>query len=385
MTVRPGHLVPLRGGAPTDLVRRALEVSAAGGVPLIGDDRWSESYWRSVRDRSTASGPQPGQGWATLTSGTTGEPRIVLRTAASWADSFPAVGALLDLGPDDVLALSSPPASSLSLFSVAHAATVGCSLALPTTHALTPDDARDATRFHGTPNGLRALLDGEVPPRLRVALIGGASLDPGLRARAEDLGIRVVSYYGAAELSFVAVDDGADPDRPGLRAFPGVELEVRDDDVLWVRSPFVATGYLGGSGPLRRDGDWSSVGDRARIDDGIVTLLGRSDDAILTAAATVIPADVEEALRRLDEVDDAVVLGLPNAGVGSLVTAVLELHPGARPTRAMLRDALAPLLPPTHRPRRWFVVDELPRTVTGKAARAELADRLAAGTVASLD
>jgi len=43
------------------------------------------------------------------------------------------------------------------------------------------------------------------------------------------------------------------------------------------------------------------------------------------------------------------------------------------------------LLPPTHRPRRWFVVDELPRTVTGKAARAELADRLAAGTVASLD
>jgi long-chain acyl-CoA synthetase len=116
-----------------------------------------------------------------------------------------------------------------------------------------------------------------------------------------------------------------------------------------------------------------------------VTLLGRSDDAILTAAATVIPADVEEALRRLDEVDDAVVLGLANAGVGSLVAAVLELHPGAHPTRAMLRDALAPLLPPTHRPRRWFVVDELPRTVTGKAARAELADRLAAGTVASLD
>jgi long-chain acyl-CoA synthetase len=309
----------------------------------------------------------------------------VLRTAASWADSFPAVGALLDLGPDDVLALSSPPASSLSLFSVAHAATVGCSLALPTTHALTPDDARDATRFHGAPNGLRALLDGEVPPRLRVALIGGAALDPGLRARAEGLGIRVASYYGAAELSFVAVDDGVDPDRPGLRAFPGVELEVRDDDVLWVRSPFVATGYLAGDGPLRRDGDWSTVGDRARIDDGVVTLLGRSDDAILTAAATVIPADVEEALRRLDEVDDAVVLGLANAGVGSLVAAVLELHPGAHPTRAMLRDALAPLLPPTHRPRRWFVVDELPRTVTGKAARAELADRLAAGTVASLD
>jgi long-chain acyl-CoA synthetase len=229
MTVRPGHLVPLRGGAPADLVRRALEVRAAGGVPLLGDDRWSESYWRAVRDRSAAAGPQPAQGWATLTSGTTGEPRIVLRTAASWADSFPAVGALLDLGPDDVLALSSPPASSLSLFSVAHAATVGCSLALPTTHALTPDDARDATRFHGAPNGLRALLDGEVPPRLRVALIGGAALDPGLRARAEGLGIRVASYYGAAELSFVAVDDGVDPRSPASSSRCGTTTSSGSD------------------------------------------------------------------------------------------------------------------------------------------------------------
>lgn len=385
MTVDPGQLVPMRGGAPTELVRRTLEVRAAGGVPLLGDDRWSEPYWRSVCDRVAAAGPRAGAAWATLTSGTTGEARIVLRTAASWADSFPAVSALLDLGPDDVLALSSPPASSLSLFSVAHATAVGCSLALPAAHTLTPDDARDATRFHGTPNGLRALLDAGAPARLRVALVGGASLDRGLRSRAEDLGIRVVSYYGAAELSFVAVDDSATPDRPGLRAFPGVDLEVRDDDELWVRSPFAASGYLGGDGPFRRDGDWCTVGDRARIDDGRVTLLGRSDDAILTAAATVIPADVEEALRRLDDVDDAVVLGLPNAGVGSLVTAVLELHPGSAPSRATLRDALEPLLPPSHRPRRWFVVDELPRTTTGKAARAELAARLAAGEVTSLD
>lgn len=383
-----GRIVLLRGGDPTDLAKRVVAERTAGRIPLVGDDRWSEQHWSAIRDRVTAAGPQPGQAWATLTSGSTGDPRIVLRTAESWAASFPAVTELLGAGPDDVLALSSPPASSLSLFSIAHAAEAGFTLTLPRTHTLTARDARKATLFHGTPTGLRILLDAGAPPRLRTALIGGASLDPALRTRATALGIRVVSYYGAAELSFVAVDDG-DADRPGLRAFPGVELDVREDDVLWVRSPFVASAYLAGAvegaGPMRRDGDWATVGDRARLEDGRLTLLGRADDAILTAAATVIPADVEQALRQLEGVGDAVVFGLPNEGVGELVTAVIEATSGARPVRSELRTAAASLLPPTHLPRRWFSVDELPRTVTGKPARAELIRLVQAGEVARLE
>src|SRR4051794_13057927 len=122
MTTDAGRIVPLRGGVPTELVRRALEVRAAGDVPLLGGDRWSEPYWRAVCDRAAVAGPQPGQAWATTTSGTTGAPRIVLRTSDSWASSFAPVAQLLGAGHDDVLALASPPASSLSLFSIAHAA-----------------------------------------------------------------------------------------------------------------------------------------------------------------------------------------------------------------------------------------------------------------------
>ncbi|KQQ52525.1 class I adenylate-forming enzyme family protein [Plantibacter sp. Leaf314] len=383
MTTDAGRIVPLRGGAPAELVRRALEVRAAGDVPLLGDDRWSDPYWRAVCDRASAAGPQPGQAWATTTSGTTGTPRIVLRTAGSWAGSFAPVAQLLGAGPDDVLALASPPASSLSLFSIAHAAAAGFGLILPSRHVLTAGEAQDATLFHGTPNGLRRLLDDGRPPRLRAALVGGASLDPALRERATALGVRVVSYYGAAELSFVAVDDGTDPEQPGLRAFPGVALEVRDE-VLWVRSPYLASSTLGGSGALHRDGVWATVGDRARLDGARLSLLGRSDDAILTAAATVIPSDVEEALRLVDDITDAVVFGLPNDGVGELVTAVVEARPCARPTRAELRAAVSRLLPPSHHPRRWFIVDELPRTTTGKAARAAVIERVRAGEVATL-
>ena len=68
-------------------------------------------------------------------------------------------------------------------------------------------------------------------------------------------------YYGAAELSFVAWGAHADD----LRPFPGVEVSVREGEV-WVRSPYLCTGYDGPPGPLRRDGDgFATVGDRGSM------------------------------------------------------------------------------------------------------------------------
>ncbi|MGJ4844711.1 class I adenylate-forming enzyme family protein [Leifsonia sp. Le1] len=382
-------IVPLVGagsataGAARELIGRIHSVRAAGDVPLVGDDRWPEKQWRQVRAAAEAAGPLPGIGWATLTSGSTGAPRIVVRSVESWSASFAAVDALLGVQDGDVLALPAPAASSLSLFSIARAAEGGPELLMPEGHAVVASDFADATLFHGTPRALRTILDAgpAATPLLRAALVGGADLDAGTRARAEERGIRVVAYYGAAELSFVAVDHG-----DGLRPFPGVEVEIRDGE-LWVRSPYAASGYLGGDGPLRRDGAWCTVGDRAELVDGRIRLSGRADDAILTAAATVVPAEVETALLGLPGVTDAVVFGLPNDGVGALVAAVLELARGdgedgvlAGGLRAQARAVLAP----THVPRRWFVMDALPRTASGKPARAELLRSVLAGEVSGL-
>ncbi len=371
-------VVPLRGGSAAELVERIREVRAAGGVPLTGDDRWPEEQWRAVARLAAEARPAPGDAWATLTSGSSGSPRIVLRTEDSWAASFPAVAGLLDAGPEDALALPAPPASSLTLFSIAHALAGGPRPLLPRGHALVAADFADATCFHGTPQAFRALLDAGAPPRLRAALIGGSHLDPALRARAEALGIRVAAYYGAAELSFVAVDAG-----DGLVPFPGVEAEVRDG-VLWVRSPYLASGSAGGSGPLERDGAWATVGDRAELADGRLRLLGRADDAILSASATVVPEEVEAVLRSLPGVRDAVVFGLPVPRVGALVAAAIEPEGAEAPGVAALRAAAAERLAPAHLPRRWFVA-ELPRTVSGKPARAELVQRVVAGEVTALD
>lgn len=383
--------------AAHELVDHVRAVRAAGDVPLVGDRRWPEAQRQAVEGLVRDARPPADAAWASLTSGSSGTPRIVLRTTASWAESFPAVSALLDdpAVPDAerVVALPAPPSSSLTLFSVAHALGGGPRPVFP---GQAPgqhpgqdsgydDGLAHATSFHGTPQALRTLLDGGRIPRVRIALVGGSHLDHDVRADAESRGIRVTAYYGAAELSFVAVDDGT-----GLRPFPGVDIDVRDGE-LWVRSPFAALGYLGTSGPLRTDGAWATVGDLAALDPdpdpetgtgtGMLRLRGRADGAILTASATVIPEEVEAELRQVPAIADAVVFGLPAAGVGSLVAAMLEPAPGSPPlTAGSLRGIMSARLGPAHRPRIWFT-GELPRNASGKPARAEIVRRALAGEV----
>ncbi|MGJ9402485.1 AMP-binding protein [Arthrobacter sp. KK5.5] len=376
-----GGLVPVHPAPDRDLVEHLRAIRADGGIPLVCDDRWSAEHAERVRRLCATAEPAPGVGWAGLTSGSGGRPRVVLRSAASWSDSFAAVGDLLGARDGDVLALPAPPSASLTLFSLAHALEGGPRPVLNSGHAAGAADFADATLFHGTPHHLRSLLDAGSPPRLRAALVGGSGLDSALRRRAEALGIRVTAYYGAAELSFVAVDHG-----DGYVAFPGVEIDVRDG-VVWVRSRFVADGYLDDgrgadtAGPFRSADGWHTVGDLAAHSGGALRLLGRADGAVLTASATVIPEDVEAVLRTVDGVGDAVVLGMPHAGIGALLAAVIEPAASGTPaTSSALRAAAGRLLAPSHRPRRWFGA-RLPRTPSGKPARSELARMLSAREV----
>lgn len=368
------RIVVLRG-SPDELVDRIQAVRGRRDVPLVGDDRWPAAQWSAVRDLADA-GPVPdGAAWAALTSGTSGAPRIVLRTDASWERSFAVVSKLLTDGTavDELIMLPAPPSSSLTLFSLAHALSGGPRPVFPGGR-----EATEATLFHGTPQALRTMLEARALPRLRTALVGGSRLDAGLRADAESLGIRVVSYYGAAELSFVALDEGS-----GLRAFPGVETAVRDGE-LWVRSPYTALGYLGRSGPLRTGGGWATVGDLATVDGGVLTLRGRGDEAILTASATVVPDEVEAGLRTLPGVADAVVFGIPRRRVGALVAAMVEVDAHTPPpTAGSLRSMAATRFTPAHRPRVWFT-GQLPRSASGKPARAEVRRLVATGEVVRL-
>ncbi len=301
------------------------------------------------------------------TSGTSGVARTVVRTARSWIESFPAVTVLTGLTANSRVWLPGPITATMNLFAAVHADWEGATLV---------DSWADATHVHLTPARLDTLLAAEIDLSERMIIVAGDALDAGLRRRTEAAGARVAHYYGAAELSFVAWG----PDRDGLRAFPGVEIDVRDGEV-WVRSPYLASGYEGGvGGPLRRDETgFATVGDRGSFaaDEheaaGRLVVYGRPD-SVTTGGATILLADVEAALRAPGLRGKVVVIGLPHPRLGQIVAAVLTDAADREPTRAAAAELGA------GRPRRWFVRATLPMTAVGKVDRASLVAEFSVAT-----
>jgi long-chain acyl-CoA synthetase len=289
------------------------------------------------------------------TSGTSGRARTVVRTTASWVDSFSAVTELAGLGRGARVWVPGPLSATMNLFAAVHAQAVG---------AVLVGRAADATHLQLTPSGLRRLLDEDAGLSGRTAVVAGDRLESTLRVSGEAAGLRIAHYYGAAELSFV----GWGTDSVDLQPFPGVELDVRDA-VIWVRSPFVAERVDGEPGQFNQDAaGFTTVGDRGQWRDGRLLVHGR-DDAVVTGGVTVLLADVEAALRP-GLVGQVTVVGLPHIQLGEVVAAVLTDHRD----RQAARLAAARLGPA--RPLRWFVRDRLPLTPAGKVDRQTLAREL---------
>lgn len=307
-----------------------------------------------------------------FTSGSSGSPRAVVRTMHSWQASLQPLTDVTRIGArdvdPDVVWVPGPLSSSLFLYGAVHA--VSCGLAWVRGRPDAPA-VQHVTAAHLVPTQLADSLDAReegLLPRLGTVVVAGAALAPSLRERALAHGLRVVEYYGAAELSFVGwCDDGG-----ALRAFPGAETRVADDGMLWVRSPYLARAYLrpGSTGAWQQRDGWHSVGDLARPAPLGWHLLGRGDAAVVTGGHTVIVEEVEAVLRDVPGVAGVVVLGLPHERLGAVVTAVVLPTSRDHPRLAERLHQAAHTLPSPARPRRWLRADDVPRTHSGKVDRA---------------
>jgi long-chain acyl-CoA synthetase len=303
-----------------------------------------------------------GRAIALRTSGTAGAARAVVRTTQSWFGSFGHVTGLLAMDERSRVWTPGPLSATMNLFAAVHATDLGARV------QTLPDGATHAVL---TPAVLaRTIAQGSLPPGVQV-LVAGDRLSRTLHDQALAAGAAQVShYYGAAELSFVAWGSHADD----LTPFPGVEVDSRDG-VLWVRSHYVCQGYAGPAGPLFRGADgFATVGDRGVVADGRVRVLGRGDDAVVTAGGTVLVADVEAALEAATG-HPVTVVGLPHPDLGQVVCGVVTDEALVGPLRKHSRAVLDPV----QRPRRWYAVAELPLTPAGKLDRRRLRDVLVAG------
>ncbi|KQX66595.1 class I adenylate-forming enzyme family protein [Angustibacter sp. Root456] len=356
---------------PDRLLER-LEIRLEGRLhaPLaVLDPTWPPPLReRALTDLSTAlrDGRVGDDHLVLFTSGSSGRPKGVVRTVESWRASLEPLTRLTGATDRDVVWLPLPLTSGLSLYGGVHARAVGAGVVTSPVHRGVPPEA---TLTHVVPAMLSDVCDAveRGTSRLRTAIVAGAALAPALRRRAERAGLDVLEYYGAAELSFVGWrrDDGP------MHDFPGAQVRVADDE-LWVRSPYACLGYLdpAHTGPLRADGEWRTVGDRAHRDGQGWRVLGRGDAAVATGGHTVVAEELEAAIHELPGVRDVAVVGLPHGRLGQVVAAVVVVAAGVR--RADLVSGLRPL-PSWSRPVHWLRAEHLPRTSTGKLARTDVA------------
>ncbi|WP_421106421.1 condensation domain-containing protein [Streptomyces sp. NEAU-S77] len=348
--------------------------------------------------RSTAGRPpSPADGpWVTaLSSGSTGEPKRVVRTQAHQVAEATNITATAGITSDDVLLCPLPLFHALGQFCCLLAAVrSGATLVLPdrSAGASSVEAVVRALALHrvtlliAVPQIFDALADlpSDTPADLgtvRLCLSGSNFLDPAVVQRFEArFGLPIRQTYGSTEAGSVCWDVGAEPS-PGTVGTPlkGVQIQVTDEGGAPL--PPGVTGEIVVSGPAVVNDPGSGhhrTGDLGRLDThGRLTVVGRSRVLIDTGGHKVNPVEVEQALVDHPLIADAGVVGIPLPGRGALLVAAVRLRDD---TRAAPPDVLAHCarrLPPYAVPQRVRVVAEVPRTALGKIRRAVLAARLA--------
>ena len=343
----------------------------APGLPIAERGARAPSPFRRLPPEYL--GQDEAGGWfETLTSGSLGVPRRIVRSQASWAASFAVNAGLFGIGPGGRVAVPGGLASSLALYGAVEGLCLGAEVHL--LDGLRPDRQRAALAARGvavvyaTPAQLRLMVEAGGPVLgLRRIVVGGAKLDGGLRAALREMapGAVVTEFYGAAEASFIAVADEATPEGSVGRAYPGVEIEAPEGEPgeIWLRSPYVFAGYGGEVGGARwRDG-WLSVGEWGALRDGYLWLAGRAGRMVTVADANVFPEEIEGFLMGLPGVRRAAVLARPDGLRGSVLVAVLM---GDATREAEVLRAVRAELGATKAPRRVVWVEDWPELASGK-------------------
>jgi O-succinylbenzoic acid--CoA ligase len=216
----------------------------------------------------------------------------------------------------------------------------------------------------------RVLDDGRATAalaRFDAVLVGGQATPAALRDRAVAAGVRIVTTYGASETSGGCVYDGV--------PFGTVRTEVVDGE-LQLSGPMLAEGYLGDDDRtattfVDRDGlRWYRTGDAATVSDGVVRVLGRLDDVVVSGGEKVRLGAVERLVRDLPDQHGAVVTRRASGEWGEVPVVVTEQPLDLDTVRSHVGDALGRAA----RPAAVVVVDRLPMLPSGKPDRRAIQD-----------
>jgi acyl-CoA synthetase (AMP-forming)/AMP-acid ligase II len=379
-----------------EVFTRALTELGAASWSLDADD----VTVRTLATRSPGEG-DPRVGIEMLTSGTTGPPKRIPLTRAQLEASLasalqhndrahakikPALSGTVGLVTLPIVHIGGLWALLQSLVAARPFAMLD-RFTVPGWHSVVKEHRPAVAGL--PPAAMRSVLDSGIPREdlasIRAINAGTTAVDPELvDAFYERYGIPTLVVYGATEFSgavagWTVKDFHAQwNDKKGSvgRAFPGVQLQIVDDDgaVLAVNEP----GRLQVATPQAGEEGWITTSDLAHLDaDGFLYIDGRADDVIVRGGFKVAPETVVRALRTHPAVADAAVAPMPDRRLGQIPVAAVELIAGTSIDGDALREHCRATLTAYEVPARIFVVDELPRGAALKVDRRRLLAMLA--------
>ncbi|MFM9884905.1 MAG: class I adenylate-forming enzyme family protein [Burkholderiales bacterium] len=343
------------------------------------------------------------------TSGSTGVPKGVMLTHHNMTSAWAAVQAYLQLREDDVIGLALPPTFSYGMYNILMGVGIGSTVVLERSAAFPIRLAQMLERervsvFPGVPTLFGALLEladfAKFDLRAIRLLTNAAASLPATYLRQIQLALphaRFYSMYGLTEckrVSYLSPDEiDARPESVG-RGMPNQEHWLVDD--LGQRLPNGSTGELVVRGSHVMRGYWNRpaetaarlrpgriagenvlhTGDIFRTDsDGYLYFVARKDDIIKTRGEKVAPREVENAIHMIESITGCAVVGVPDPVLGEAVKAYVTLRSGSMITpRDIIRHCLN-CLENHMAPKFVEVVDELPRTESGKIRHATLREQ----------
>lgn len=331
-----------------------------------------------------------------FSSGTTGMPKAVRHTHASFAAAVTQWRRVLELTPADRLQIVTPPSHILGLLNIATVLDSGAWMRLHRRFDLDAmlrhiESDRITVEMAVAPIALALASHPELETfdlsSLRYIMWGATPVTASVAETVtRRTGVPWLPAYGASEVPVITCNpvDGARLDSVG-RAAPGVKLRVvaldtgeeaaagRDGEIQ-VHAESVMAGYLpaDANDTAFTDG-WYRTGDVGSVDaDGWVRITDRVKDMIKVKGFQVAPAEIEAVLHGHPGIDDCAVFGVVDPSGETIVAAVVA--PSALDAEAVA-DYVAARLASYKRPGRVIFVPEIPRLPSGKVLRRLLEER----------
>ncbi len=209
-------------------------------------------------------------------------------------------------------------------------------------------------------------------------------------------GHHILERYGMTETNMNTSNPFDGERRPGTVGKPlsSVELRLTNSEtgdivedgeigMIEVRGPNVFKGYWQmpekTAEELRENG-FFITGDLGQISaDGYLSIVGRSKDLIITGGYNVYPKEIEDVLNDISSIEESAVFGIPDADFGEAIIAALVVEPGAAADLEEIAGAVTTKLARFKHPRRYEIIDALPRNAMGKVQKNVLREELSQG------